>query len=237
MKQSVVVLLAAILFIFSSCVKVVGDGPVITEARPVSNFTGISSEMSARVNFSIAPTFKVEITAQQNIIDVVKTNVINGILHIEFKNSTWVIGGKDIVINITAPSADYFRLSGSGDMDVTGDIVAPDLRLKLSGSGNLKLQKAIVADKIDADLSGSGDVRVLAGTALNLDLKTSGNGKIDMSNLAAENAVMKITGSGDMKVTVSKKLNAEITGSGSVYYHGNPLVTAKITGSGRVQPF
>ena len=235
MKNLVVAV--ASLFVLSSCVKVVGDGPVVTETRSVSNFTGVSSEMRGKVNFSIAPTFKVEITGQQNIIDVVKTNVVNGILHIDFKNSTLVIGNADLIINVTAPAADYFRLSGSGNMDVTGDIVATNLQLKLSGSGNLTIQKAIIADKIEADLSGSGDVQILNGSAINVDLKTSGNGKIDFANLAAENGTTKITGSGDMKVALSKKLDAEITGSGSVYYHGNPIITTKITGSGKVMPF
>ena len=238
MKKSVVVLLAAAaLFIFPSCEKVVGEGPVVTETRSVQNFTGVSSEMSGKVNFTIAPNYKVEITAQRNIIDVTKTNVINGILHIDFKNGVRVREHEDLTINITAPAADYFRLSGSGDMDVTGDVVANNLQVKLSGSGNIVVQKATVVDKIDADLSGSGNINVLNGSTLNEDLKISGSGKIDLSNITAENGETRITGSGDMKVVLSKKLDATITGSGSVYYHGNPIISTHITGSGRVIPF
>jgi hypothetical protein len=238
MKKSIVVFLAAAaLFIFPSCEKVIGEGPLVTETRAVQNFTGVSSEMSGKVNFTIAPNYKVEITAQRNIIDVTKTNVINGVLHIDFKNSVRVREHEDLTINITAPAADYFRLSGSGDMDVTGDVVANKLQVKLSGSGNIVVQKATIVDKIDADLSGSGNINILNGSALNEDLKISGSGKIDLSNITAENGETRITGSGDMKVVLSKKLDATITGSGSVYYHGNPIISTKITGSGRVIPF
>ena len=236
MKNSTVLLTAIFIFIFPSCRKVIGEGPVVTETRAVSNFTGISSEMSGKVNFSIAPNFKVEITAQRNILDVVKTNVVNGILHIDFKNGVYVRKHEDLTINITAPSADYFRLSGSGDMDVLGDITASDLQVKLSGSGNINVQKAIVAGKIDADVSGSGSIYILGGSAVNEDLKISGNGKIEMANVTAENGVTKITGSGDIRVVLSKNLDATITGSGSVYYRGNPIITTKITGSGKVIP-
>jgi hypothetical protein len=236
MKQTTI-LLAAVLFIFSSCEKVIGEGPLVTENRTVTNFTGVSSEMSGKVNFTIAPNFKVEITAQQNIIDVVKTNVINGVLHIDFKNGVRVREHEDLIINISAPSANYFRLSGSGNMDVNSDIVANNLQVKLSGSGNINMQKVIVADKIDADVSGSGNINILNGTAINEYLKVSGSGKILLTGVAAENAVTKITGSGDIKVILSRNLDATISGSGSVYYHGNPIITTQITGSGRVVPF
>ena len=39
---SVVALLgAAVLFIFPSCEKVVGEGPLVTQTRSVGNFTGV----------------------------------------------------------------------------------------------------------------------------------------------------------------------------------------------------
>ena len=84
-KLSVVAVLAVALSIFPSCEKVVGEGPLVTQTRTVGNFTGISSEMSGKVNFAVAPEYKVEITAQQNILDVLNTNVVNGVLHIDFK--------------------------------------------------------------------------------------------------------------------------------------------------------
>src|SRR5262245_46959791 len=236
-KTSAVIAAIVVLFIFPSCEKVVGEGPIITETRSVPNFTGVSSEMSGKVNFTIAPNYKVEISAQRNILDVVQTNVVNGILHIDFKNSVRVKAHNDLTINITAPAADYFRLSGDGNMDVLGDVVASNLMLRLSGSGNIAIQKTIIADKIDAELSGSGNVSIMSGSALRENLDISGSGKIDLGGVAAENGFMRISGSGDMKVTMSKLLDANITGSGSVYYHGNPIITTKISGSGRVIPF
>src|SRR5438477_4463674 len=115
---------ASLLILLSSCRKVIGEGPVVTETRSINNFTGISSEMSGRVNFTIGPAYKVEITAQQNILDVLNTNVVNGILHIDFKNGVRVRNYQDLIINVTAPFADYFRLSGSGEMNVFGTVTA-----------------------------------------------------------------------------------------------------------------
>ncbi|HEV8505912.1 MAG TPA: head GIN domain-containing protein [Chitinophagaceae bacterium] len=233
----VVVLLAAGILIFPSCEKVVGEGPLVTQTRNVGNFSGVSSEMSGKVNFAIAPEYKVEITAQQNILDVLNTNVVNGVLHIDFKDNVRVKQHEDLLINITAPYADYFRLSGSGNMNVQGNITANNLKVTLSGSGDIAVQNAVIADKIDADISGSGNINVANGSAVNEDVDISGSGKVEMPGVSAESAVTHTSGSGDVKLAVSKNLDAHITGSGSVYYHGNPIISTHISGSGRVIPF
>ena len=238
MKKLVVLgFFAGAMFIFPSCEKVVGEGPLVTQTRSVGNFTGVSSEMSGKVNFTIAPDYKVEITAQQNILDVLNTNVVDGVLHIDFKNNVRVRQHEDLLINITAPYADYFRLSGSGNMNVQGDIAADNLKLTLSGSGDITVQNAVIADKIDADVSGSGNISIANGSAVNEDVDISGSGKVEMAGVDAENAVTHTSGSGDVKLSLSKNLDVHISGSGSVFYHGNPIISTHISGSGRVIPF
>lgn len=238
MKKSLVVvsLLAGIL-IFPACRKVIGEGPLVTQTRTVGDFSGVSSEMSGQVNFSIAPEYKVEITAQQNILDVLNTNVVNGVLHIDFKDNVRVKQHEDLLINITAPYADYFRLSGSGNMNVQGHVVVNNLKVTLSGSGDIVVQSAVVADKINADISGSGNINIGNGSAVNEDVEISGSGKVEMAGVDAQNAVTHTSGSGDVKLALSKNLDAHISGSGSVYYHGNPIISTHISGSGRVIPF
>jgi len=59
------------------------------------------------------------LTAQQNILDVLQTNVASGVLHIDFKDNVRVKNYEEIIVNITAPTVDYLRLSGSGYMNVT----------------------------------------------------------------------------------------------------------------------
>ena len=234
---SVVAVLTAVLFIFPSCKKIVGEGPLVTQTRTVGNFTGVSSEMSGTVNFAIAPGYKVEITAQQNILDVLNTNVVNGVLHIDFKNNVRVKQHEDLLINITAPYADYFRLSGSGNMNVQGDVAANNLKVTISGSGNIAVANATIADKIDADVSGSGNISIANGSAVNEDVEISGSGKVEMAGVDAQNAVTHTSGSGDVKLALSTNLDAHISGSGSVYYHGNPIISTHISGSGKVIPF
>jgi len=240
MKRSISIsmwFLAAFVIILSSCHKVIGEGPLVTQTRAVSNFTGISSETSGNAYVTIGPAYKVEITAQQNILDVINTNVVNGVLHIDFKDNVRVREHEDVTVSISLPAADYFRLSGSGNMNVSGNIAANNLKLTLSGSGNIVVQNAIVGDKIDAEVSGSGNISVGNGSAVNEDVDISGSGNIYLVGVTAQNTTTHISGSGDVKVVVSQWLDAHISGSGSVYYHGNPVISTHVSGSGKVVPF
>jgi hypothetical protein len=237
MKRSLVLLVVVSLSIFLSCRKVIGEGPVVTETRTVGNFTGISFETSGNVNFSVGSQYKVELQAQRNILDVLQTNIVNGVLHIDFKGDVRVKTHEDIIVNIIAPYADYFRLSGNGDMNIGGPYSAQNLSVMLSGSGNIYFQTAAVTEKIDAKVSGSGNISILDGSAINEDLDITGSGNIELGGVVVQNATTHTSGSGDMKLSVSKKLDVNISGSGSVFYHGNPIISTHISGSGRVIPF
>jgi len=237
MKSSITVLLIAALYLLPSCEKVVGEGPLVTETRSVGHFTGISMEMAGKVNFTIAPEYKVELTAQRNILDVLQTNVASGILHIDFRDNVRAKHYDEIIANITAPSVNDVRLSGSGDINVMGNDTTSSLKVLVSGSGNISMQSAVVTDKIRTDISGSGNIFILNGSATDHDMKISGSGNVDMVGVVAQNATTRTSGSGDIKLQVSKRLDAQISGSGSVYYRGNPIISTQISGSGRVLPY
>jgi putative autotransporter adhesin-like protein len=237
MERSIAIWLTGGLLIFSSCRKVIGEGPLVTQTRAVSNFTGVSFETSGNAYVTIGPAYEVEITAQQNILDVINSNVVSGVLHIDFKDNVRVREHEDVTVNISLPAADYFRLSGSGNMDVSGNVAANNLKLTLSGSGNINVQNAVVGDKIDAEVSGSGNISVGNGSAVNEDVDISGSGNIYLIGVSSYKTTTHISGSGDVKVVVSQWLDAHISGSGSVYYHGNPIISTSISGSGKVIPF
>ncbi len=235
-KLFIMLAAAAALFMFPSCEKIKGEGPLRTESRAVTNFSGVDAGVSGRINYTIDPVYKVEITAQRNILDVIETFNESGYLRIKIKNGKQIKTNEDIVINISAPSADYLHLSGSGNLSLTGTVVATNINMKVSGSGSIALSNVAVTEKIRANISGSGNIQTQGGTAKDLDLKISGSGKIILDGVAAEKAVTNISGSGDIYVKLSQLLDATISGSGSVYYRGNPQVITHISGSGKIMP-
>ena len=227
---------AATLILSSSCKKVVGEGDLQTEIRNVTDFSGVSASIGGKIYYKIDPVFKVEIIAQRNILEVIQTTKQNGYLLLKVKDGVRIKSNEEITVNISAPTADFLHLSGTGDLAVMGNIISANLDMGISGTGNITVQSVTVTDKIDASISGSGDIIVQSGVAKNEDLRISGNGKLFIDGVVAEKAKTTISGSGDMQVNLSQTLDATISGSGSVYYRGNPLISTQVSGSGRVKP-
>lgn len=239
MKQKLLTLLAVAIILFSSCSKdnIWGEGPIVTEMRSVTGFSGVSAGIPGKINVRIDPVFSVELKAQQNILSIMRTRVNNGILTIDFERDVRVRSHDDITINITAPSIDYLRVSGTGDIDARGNMSSNTLDLGVSGTGSVTVENAVIADKLWAKISGSGNIAIAAGTVKNQELRISGSGNMDFGNVPAERAETHISGSGDMKLQLSQRLDAHISGSGSVYYRGNPVISTHISGSGSVRPW
>lgn len=237
MIKTIILLAAtAVLFALPSCKKITGEGPLQTETRAESGFSGVSSSIPGRINYTIDPNYKVEITAQRNILDVIETFTENGHLRIKIRNGIQVREHEDIVVTISAPRADFLHLSGSGDLNVSGTSNVPGLDMKISGSGTIQVANAAVSGEIQATISGSGDIKIMAGAAASQDLRISGSGKIIMDGVSAQTAVARVSGSGDIYVKLAQSLDATISGSGSIYYRGTPQITTHISGSGRVRP-
>lgn len=234
MKQLSALLLVSILVIFcTSCEKVIGEGPTITENRSNTNFSSVASSVSADVYYEQSPDFKVEITAQQNILDVIETHVVNDELVIKFKNNVRIKRHENIAVKISSPVTHGLRISGSGNLIVNGSITTTDMVLGLSGSGNINVH-TLNSTSLQAAISGSGNITILNGSGTTEKLTISGSGNMDLINIEASAVNTKTSGSGEMRVNATKTLDVTISGSGSVIYRGNPLINTQISGSGRV---
>ena len=235
MKHTIqLIAFALLMFSITACQKVIGDGPLTTATRQHNGFTAISSSVDADIIFTQGQTYKVEINAQQNIIDRMKSEVCNGELRFYYPGK-FDIGRHDpITIYITAPGVTAFTMNGSGDLR-SNEIEAGNrsVRLQTNGSGSMYFS-AIKAASVDANVVGSGEVMVAAGSTITENCDISGSGKIDLNGLPADNASASISGSGNISVWANKTLDVHISGSGHVYYRGTPHITTSISGSGKL---
>jgi len=233
MKKISVLLGMASMIIFTSCEKVVGDGALVSETRTTAVFDGIESEISGNVIYTQGNDYKVELTAQQNILNVMETPVLSKKLVVRFKNNVRVKSHEQITIKVTAPSISSIGLSGSGNISVLSPLTGGDLTFRLSGSGDMILP-TVTCNYLETSISGSGSITIAGGTATTENLKISGSGDIDARNVLAKTVSTTTSGSGTLRVTASEKLDVKISGSGSVYYWGTPIVNTDISGSGRI---
>lgn len=225
------------LFLTSSCVHlfdfdndcVNGSGSVISENRFVSNFDRVSLSGSGKVFVTQGEETDVVIKGQPNILNEIKTEVKDGELRIG--NRRCIRSYTEIEVYITTPNIRALNISGSGYIQGQNDWLVNDLELKVSGSG--KIQVSAVGDDFKAFISGSGDIQI-EGASQTFTTTTSGSGNIKAFGLSTQDCESTISGSGDVEILVSDKLQARISGSGNVRYKGSPSIQSAISGSGRV---
>lgn len=236
MKNLSLAIVSALALIISSCEKVTGDGPMITEDRLTGNFNGLDVRVDADVQVKQDAAYKVEITAQRNVLNVIETYVSDSRLVIKFKNNVRVKNYEQVKIAISAPLFNSLRLSGSGSVYANGNFSPANMELSLSGSGDLHVQQ-LTTGVMDASVSGSGNIYVESGTVSTERLRISGSGNLELGNVTTTEADTKTSGSGNIRLHATQKLDVTISGSGNVYYRGNPVINTSISGSGKVVHF
>lgn len=229
-----VILLLAVSF--TACKKhlfnsIKGKGSTVTEIRDLSGFNKISLDIDADVYYTQDSVYYVEISAQQNVLDVITTEISSGELEIDSRK--WIRKHNGIKIIVHSPNLYALDISGSGNIESASTISTSILELNVSGSGNITLS-SINSAELEAKISGSGNISASGGIVTNQKSTISGSGNIDLQGLTANYSDAKISGSGNISVWTLDQLKATISGSGDIRYKGNPAVNTTISGSGSV---
>jgi hypothetical protein len=233
MKPINIIILSVLVLTLAACEKVRGDGPVVSETRNVSGFSGIDLRSEADLIYHSGSDYKVELSGQQNILDVLETYTDEGKLIIRYRGDVRVRSHEPLHIKISAPSVNRLSVRGQGEILASGPLTPSRLDIKVDGSGSVQVSE-LTANLLDAEVIGSGNIRVVGGTATEVRTLISGSGDIDLEGVAATKATTVTSGSGDTRLQVSETLKSTISGSGDVYYRGNPTIETHIYGSGRV---
>jgi putative autotransporter adhesin-like protein len=211
-----------------------GDGNVKKETRSVSGFTSLSTHGAIDVQISYGNSNTIEVQADENLLQYIETTVEDGKLTIKSQKNVNLKTRSKIVVSVSMTKINGLQLSGSGNINGTGDFTADDkTNIMVSGSGNIKLSSGNFKE-MGLSISGSGNIDLNNGTADNITLSISGSGNIDCSGITSNNVDAKISGSGNVRVNANKSIDAIISGSGNVYYKGTATnITTKIAGSGK----
>jgi hypothetical protein len=207
-----------------------GNGIEASEARLTLDFNQVKSEGNFDVHITNGNEYDVVVYAESNIIPYIETNVTGGTLRIYVRGIHNINNRLPMEVYITTPTLRSVVQSGSGII-TTDYFSANQFDAVVSGSG--KIETAVDAVNVNAIVSGSGTL-LISGESTGADLLVSGSGKIDAYDLDLRECEAKISGSGNMWVTVERYLKASISGSGNLYYSGTPDIEKHISGSGNV---
>lgn len=200
-------------FLFMSCSgddMVFGSGRPVTETRSVASFSKVKSEGVFDVIIMQGETQSLQITADDNVMALVKAKVVDNELQLSLKNDGY--HGVTLKAQITVPRLNKLTNSGKGNIEA----------MDFAEDGNFRIVN-----------SGTGDIR-LTGSATSLSIYNEGTGKINGFEFMVKSCAVENVGSGNIEVNCSENLKVEIEGSGKVFYKGSPTIEIDVTGSGSV---
>jgi hypothetical protein len=187
-----------------------GSGVRKSEARKLDTFKSIETQGAYEVEVTCQKPASFEITADDNILPLIQTEVRDGVLHVT--STKRYMEHTPVTLRISLADLSSFSSMGAGDIKVT----------------DIKNDKFEVHSTGAAKLTANGQTK-------NIIIDSTGAGSVDTQALHAETARVSATGAASVDVYASQQLDVNMSGAGHVTYSGDPKVINKsISGVGEL---
>ena len=214
-----IIAITLLLVFASSCVingGIRGNGNIETQKRNVSkDFTSIKVSQGIKVYLTTNERVSVNVEADENIIDLIETEVHDGVLKISLSKNVWRSNKRKVYVS--ASTITSIRTSSGASVRLENTLKAD--RLDLRASSGSDIRGTVRVSDLEADTSSGADIR-LSGTAENFDARASSGSNIRAFDLEAEYVKAKASSGADIRVNASKDINARASSGGDVKYRG-----------------
>ncbi|MCL6524552.1 MAG: DUF2807 domain-containing protein [Thermoflavifilum sp.] len=227
--------LMGIAIFFSSCAgfaqRIMGDGHVVTQSRPVSQFNEIRLSGAFQLILKQDSTARVEVETDENIQPYVIVEQNGDVLIIREKPTISLYPTHSIRIFVSAPDVRRVNVSGASNLSTSNNYMVPRFDVKLSGASKANL--ILSTEEFHADCSGASKIN-LQGKATLAKIEASGASKISAENFAADQLKLDLSGASKADVYVLKKLDIDASGASKITYRGNPQVNQSTSGASKI---
>lgn len=174
-----------------------GSGDATTEDRTGANFRAVSVGAGINVVIAIGPATSVKLTAQPNLLPLIRTAVTNDQLVVTV-DAPGFSTQKTVTLNVTVPRLDSVSLGegATGTLEVAGDALG-------------------------ISLSGGATVRAI-GTVTQLSLTAASGGQAQLEELAATNVTVTMSGGSQATLNVTGALGGTAADGSTIHLTAKP---------------
>jgi len=211
-----------------------GNGNVVTAERTISyDFDEIKVSQGLDLYITQSNDVALNIEADENLHDLIMTDVENNILRIYSTENIRRASSKKVMLSINDISV--IKATSGSDVYSTNIIEVDKLELNATSGADIKLD--VVTKSLNCHSTSGSDIRLSGTTDVLIAEATSGS-DINASNLQAKTSNIKATSGADISVNTTKELTAKATSGGDIRYSGNPeKVNKSDTSAGSVREF
>ncbi|QIE58106.1 DUF2807 domain-containing protein [Rasiella rasia] len=197
-----------------------GNGNVTIEDRNVSEeFTKVKGSAGLDVFLTKGNTASIRVEADENLQEIIETEITNGKLHITTADNHNIGKSKSKKVFVTYVSLDEVASSSGADVIVNGILEAENLTLDASSGSDLEVE--VLAKNLYLDCSSGADIKV-SGKASDLTADASSGSDIKAKDLLVLNCKAEVSSGADITIHVKERLEVDASSGGDVSYYGNP---------------
>jgi Putative auto-transporter adhesin, head GIN domain len=209
-----------------------GNGNVETVERSIDNdFSEISVSRGLDVYLTQGEIVSLIVEADENLHDIIITEVENGVLKITTDENISFSKSKKVML--TFKDVSKIKATSGSDVFSTNTIIADNLELTTTSGSDMEVD--INVQVADCRSTSGSDLRV-SGKTNKLYAEATSGSDIKAGNLKAKVSEARATSGADITLNTSEELYAKATSGGDIKYSGNPeRVTKKDGVSGSIR--
>lgn len=205
-----------------------GNGNIKSQERDITkNFSAIHVSQGIDVYLTTNNTKKLTVEADENIIDLLKTEVNDGTLKIYFKKNVWRTKSRKVYLSV--PSLSSIVATSGASVRFENSLKADKLSLRATSGADIYAHVEIT--DLSSETTSGADIKI-SGFANNFEASATSGSDIKAYDLKVDYVKAKVTSGADVRVYAVKEINAKATSGGEIKYNGNPTVVNKTKNSG-----
>jgi hypothetical protein len=194
-----------------------GSGKLITETRNIRSFLRLDVSGGYKVVVKQDSSDKLTITADDNLMQYVKTDVVGDKLKISSSRSICTSG--QYIVYVSVKNLTEVEISGATSLFSDGKLTVKDIEIRTSGATKINLN--LNADNVSTVTSGLTDI-YLEGQAQSHKVETSGSSTLNAFDFVVNKYRIESSGLSHCKINVLNDLDINSSGMSDVQYRGNP---------------
>lgn len=197
---------------------ITGSKNVIKKSRTITeSFNAIKVSQGINVYLKQSDNISVTVEADDNIYDLLITEVKDNVLHIYFDKNVGRVKAKNVYVSMKEIVA--LTASSGADIEGSGKITGNTLKLKASSGADIELE--VDVKELTCSSSSGSDIDV-SGICNILEASSSSGSDIDAGNLKSNKVDAESSSGSDITVFVVESLKADASSGADIIYKGEP---------------
>lgn len=208
-----------------------GNGRTTRELRDLPRFEAVAVHAGIHALVETGPQAPVQVDADDNLLPLVVTEVVDGTLQIRFRHDTSVDTGEPVRVRVRAPA--LHRLDATGGAELRAEVEpGEDLEVRSSGGSEVRV-RGLDASRLSVRASGGARVQ-LSGAADEVRLRISGGTRVRAASLSARAVNVHGSGGASAEIRASDVVRGSLSGGSTVHLIGRASSRVSTSGGSSV---